>query len=270
MYLGFSLEHSSLVSNVMNIRTGHVGPQYHLVVDDLFTSVPNASQGGLYDPIMFDADRWKALLDTGYENHLTDIPHRNRRNRPALADDWLTGAERRVRRVRRAAREARSRLVEAERNRQNQAIFRQSNRHLEDPSQGGEVRPPLQQQNPSVVNENESDDEDEDFDPGDDAGDDDLSLAEGEQVAEEDPGEANDTVENETPARRTRNVTFDDEQPQRVSRRTRRPNPRYKGGVWAGVADARTRKAKVTLSDRNQEFLAGLRWANVVDSLKSD
>jgi hypothetical protein len=29
----------------MNIDTGYVSPQFHVVFDDLFTSVPNAKQG---------------------------------------------------------------------------------------------------------------------------------------------------------------------------------------------------------------------------------
>ncbi len=33
-FLGFSDEHSSLVSNVRNLRTGYISPQYHLLFDD--------------------------------------------------------------------------------------------------------------------------------------------------------------------------------------------------------------------------------------------
>ena len=38
-FLGFWVEHSSLVDNMKNLSTGYTSPQYHLVDDDLFESV---------------------------------------------------------------------------------------------------------------------------------------------------------------------------------------------------------------------------------------
>ena len=38
-FLGFSDEHSTLVANVRNLRTGYISPQYHPVFDDLFESI---------------------------------------------------------------------------------------------------------------------------------------------------------------------------------------------------------------------------------------
>ena len=35
-FIGFSDEQSTLVTNVRNLRTGYISPQYHLVFDDLF------------------------------------------------------------------------------------------------------------------------------------------------------------------------------------------------------------------------------------------
>ena len=104
--MGVSPDHSSTVSNILNLATGYVSPQYHLVADDLFTTVPNAEAGGLFDTTTFDADQWSRLLETGYEFHLDlmeDAP-------PSLHDDWLTPAERRIRRQRRAARRARRQI----------------------------------------------------------------------------------------------------------------------------------------------------------------
>ena len=40
-FLGFSDEHSSLVAQVRNLSTNYVSPQFHVVFDDLFTSIYN-------------------------------------------------------------------------------------------------------------------------------------------------------------------------------------------------------------------------------------
>ena len=40
-FLGFSRVHSSTVALVRNLHTGHVSPQYHIVVDDKFETVFN-------------------------------------------------------------------------------------------------------------------------------------------------------------------------------------------------------------------------------------
>ena len=116
MYLGPSSSHSTLVSRVLNLHTGKVTPQYHIVCDDLFTTIPNAESGGLYNPNEFNADSWSTILETGYELHLDAIDMNDPEDRlriPELSDDWLTGPERRVRAQRRAAREAR-RLMQRE------------------------------------------------------------------------------------------------------------------------------------------------------------
>ena len=39
MFLGFSPEHSSTVAQVMNVRTGYVSPQFHVVFDERFETV---------------------------------------------------------------------------------------------------------------------------------------------------------------------------------------------------------------------------------------
>ena len=45
-YLGVSPSHSTLVGRILNVNSGYVSPQYHVVYDDLFTSVPNSENGG--------------------------------------------------------------------------------------------------------------------------------------------------------------------------------------------------------------------------------
>jgi hypothetical protein len=41
MFVGFSPEHSSLVPFVLNLCTGSITPQYHVVFDDKFEMVPS-------------------------------------------------------------------------------------------------------------------------------------------------------------------------------------------------------------------------------------
>ena len=43
-FLGFSYEQSSLVTNIKNLRAGHISPQYHIVLDDLFQTVFRSSE----------------------------------------------------------------------------------------------------------------------------------------------------------------------------------------------------------------------------------
>jgi hypothetical protein len=45
-FLGFSNEHSSLVAQVCNLSTNYVSPQFHVVFDDLFTSIYNDTRLG--------------------------------------------------------------------------------------------------------------------------------------------------------------------------------------------------------------------------------
>ena len=42
MFVGFSSEHSSLVPLVLNLETGYISPQYHVIFDDSFHTVPSS------------------------------------------------------------------------------------------------------------------------------------------------------------------------------------------------------------------------------------
>jgi hypothetical protein len=41
MFMGLSQKHASKVSLVLNIDTGSIATQFHVVFDDLFTTVPS-------------------------------------------------------------------------------------------------------------------------------------------------------------------------------------------------------------------------------------
>ena len=40
IYIGYSPNHVGTVSLVLHLQTGHISPQFHLVFDDEFTTVP--------------------------------------------------------------------------------------------------------------------------------------------------------------------------------------------------------------------------------------
>jgi hypothetical protein len=66
MYLGVSPQHSSTVGRVLNLRTGFISPQYHVVYDEHFTTVMSSQ----FDYDLFDAATWNTLVQSGYENIL--------------------------------------------------------------------------------------------------------------------------------------------------------------------------------------------------------
>ena len=94
-YLGISPSHSTTIGRILNSRTGFVSPQYHVVYDDQFSTVPNAESGGVFHDVPFDSNRWAELLHTAerYVTHEDVFPADPRTNLPVLHDDWLTPAE---------------------------------------------------------------------------------------------------------------------------------------------------------------------------------
>jgi hypothetical protein len=67
MFLGFSHKHSSLVQLVLNLHTGHVSPQYHVIFDDNFETVPslNLNCSDIDDKFasLFNTTAWDFYLD---------------------------------------------------------------------------------------------------------------------------------------------------------------------------------------------------------------
>ena len=91
-YLGVSPNHSSTVGLILNLTTGFVSPQFHVVYDDLFSSVPNAETGGALQPDVFTGPIWDSLLSTGLER-LDDGDYDGEPEPPPLHHDWLTNDE---------------------------------------------------------------------------------------------------------------------------------------------------------------------------------
>ena len=87
--LGVSPDHSRTIGRILNLRSGFISPQYHVIYDDLFSTVPNAESGGTLEPEL-DGPFWRKLIATGYESLLPDDDDDPI---PALNHDWLTDAE---------------------------------------------------------------------------------------------------------------------------------------------------------------------------------
>ena len=94
-YLGVSPDHSSTIGRILNLRSGFISPQYHVIYDDLFSTVPNAESGGTLEPAL-DGSFWRNLIETGYESLLPDGDDADE-SLPDLHPDWLTDAEIRAR-----------------------------------------------------------------------------------------------------------------------------------------------------------------------------
>jgi hypothetical protein len=91
-FLGYIPEHYSSIGLILNTTTGNISPQYHVVHDDYFTTVP-----GVDSTKTFSAASWKTILQTGVERYLSvDIDRFGKPlPLPSLHDEWITEEERR-------------------------------------------------------------------------------------------------------------------------------------------------------------------------------
>ena len=88
MNLGYSPKHASTVPLVLNVETGAISSQFHLVFDDLFTTV---SSDSAKDQQPLDHEEWNKLLDDG---GLYSIVFDETEDEDEAALDWLAEAER--------------------------------------------------------------------------------------------------------------------------------------------------------------------------------
>jgi hypothetical protein len=64
VYLGISPVHASTVGRILNITTGAITPQYHVMYDEYYTTV-----NGYASDAIFDSELWTTLLSRdGLEN----------------------------------------------------------------------------------------------------------------------------------------------------------------------------------------------------------
>lgn len=90
LYLGQSPEHSSTVGLILNIRTGHVSPQFHVVHDDLFSTVPGGGLDGFLIDGVIPTEEWEQLFELGCDRVVDGF---DPEDIPPLHNDWLTDRE---------------------------------------------------------------------------------------------------------------------------------------------------------------------------------
>ena len=238
MYLGVSQDHSSTsVSNVLNLRTGHISPQFHMVFDDRFTTINNPEGHGLVNPSRFDADTWERLIETGYEMSLD--PEED--FIPEMDDSWLTPHERRIRLDRQAVRRARNQEFR-------DALEGTRRKQQLQPPNAPEVRTPTQVHDTDGVGWHDV----EEAEPRP-QNDDELSIIEDPRVDE--------TEEPPVPPRRISK--------KKTRAATRRSKRLAKAALstWAAYS-ARKNQSKVRHGKLDNAFLQGMNWTELVNGLK--
>ena len=91
MYLSYSPEHSSHIGRILNLRTRYVSPQFHVIYDDTFSTIPNFESTGLGIDTYMSEDAWNELLQ--YDSIEKHVDEMNPKKIPPLHDDWLTEEE---------------------------------------------------------------------------------------------------------------------------------------------------------------------------------
>ena len=86
-FLGFSKRHASTIGLIKNVQTGSISPQFHVVFDDNFTTIPSRVNDDAIEP----PANWNELLLRSRMNLLD--PEEDRI--PKLNDEWLSAEERR-------------------------------------------------------------------------------------------------------------------------------------------------------------------------------
>ena len=71
-YLGVVTNHLTNVGQILNIETGKITPQYHVIYDITFSSVPNAESGGIKKEKEITTEHWKQMIVTGLERSIED------------------------------------------------------------------------------------------------------------------------------------------------------------------------------------------------------
>ena len=83
-FLGYSKEHSTTIGQILNLRTGYITPQFHVVYDDFFQTAHNEA---LIDGNMlpFDEIEWENLFRDQRERYIEE----DLDEFPELNDEWL-------------------------------------------------------------------------------------------------------------------------------------------------------------------------------------
>ena len=90
-FLGFSQRHSSTIGLIRNLKTGSISPQFHVVCDDRFTTIPSRLENE-----QIKQDEWVDLLQFSRLRAIDDEENEEVPN-GTLNQDWLTDEEREIR-----------------------------------------------------------------------------------------------------------------------------------------------------------------------------
>ena len=90
-----SRRHASTIGLIRNLNTGSVTPQFHVVYDDLFTTLPSNVDPNQVEP----PSNWDNLLMFSRRRHVEDDDEP-----PPLSDEWLDTGELKERKKQRAQR----------------------------------------------------------------------------------------------------------------------------------------------------------------------
>jgi hypothetical protein len=91
-FLGMSKRHASTIGLIWNLKTGAVSPQFHVVYDNLFTTIPLIPKPDEEEP---EPKNWEELLTFSRDKVETE----DGQELPLLHEDWLTDEEKRQRQV---------------------------------------------------------------------------------------------------------------------------------------------------------------------------
>ena len=101
-FLGFSAEHSTTVGLLRNLRTGNITPQFHVVLDESFHTVPNVDFGLAPMESIFFEKRWEDLLRFHRELYLPEnLTQDELRSLPPLDEEWIPRDQARSQRLER-------------------------------------------------------------------------------------------------------------------------------------------------------------------------
>ena len=77
--MGFSNMHSTQIGLVLNLLTGSISPQYHVVFDDMFSTVMSSTDA--------DTELWISLVTSRNSRIQVML---DQEDYPELYDEWLT------------------------------------------------------------------------------------------------------------------------------------------------------------------------------------
>eukprot|EP00978_Attheya_sp_CCMP212_P032777 scaffold129482_cov68-Attheya_sp.AAC.1 len=91
-FVGFSKEHSTSIGLIKNNKTGYISPQFHVIHDNWFETVPNTGQGEMIGGVPDNV--WSELIETSHDRYVVDEVDEagNPLPLPPLHPDWNVAA----------------------------------------------------------------------------------------------------------------------------------------------------------------------------------